>query len=109
MLWRIPRTAEQSGTVRAQAEQGRQRIRPRRASRAPQRAPGGDADSAIRRCTSHYLSEHHARQERLDTGAECHPSASVARNPRRHQAAPREDAAAATHAAQGCSLESLGL
>src|SRR5262249_55841331 len=64
MLWRIPLTAEQIGILRAQAEQVRQRIRPRGAVRAPQGTAGGDADSAVRRSTSHHLLEGHTHPER---------------------------------------------
>jgi DNA invertase Pin-like site-specific DNA recombinase len=99
MLWRIPLTAEQIGTLRAQAEQVRQRIHPRCASRDPQGAAGGDADSAGSRSTPHHAPAHHAYTERLDTGEEGHRAASVARSTRRHQTASRKDAVAATNEA----------
>ena len=71
MLWRIPLTVEQIGTLRTQADQVRQRIRPRRTpqdSHAPQGAAGGDADSAVSCYTPYHLPEHNACPEPLAAG-----------------------------------------
>jgi hypothetical protein len=72
MLWRIPLTEEQIGTLRAQAEQGRQRIRPRCSAGDPQGTPDMEADSAGSRSTPPHVPVHHARAERRATGAEGH-------------------------------------